>query len=181
MKLQSVKTVPLFVISLILGIAIGLALSFMLPRILRSKANVGDIYILGDSSAREVLVIVYPGNGINVTRLSMSEKPIKVRVRLVSLPGYEGYVVVLYNYSRSNLTLSDEQKAATIKILYNCRETWKLLESGYKIDRIKPVYHGDMNKADETFVVLTRDEEMCIVLVDLSVKKVEYLSCIGKP
>lgn len=177
-KLQFVKTVPLLAISLVLGIAIGLALSFMLPSILRSKANVGDIYILGDGSAREALVIVYSGNGINVTRLSVSEKPIKVRVRLVSLPGYEGYAVVLCNYLRSNLTLSDEQKAATVKILYSCRETWKLLENGYKIDRIKPVYHGDMNKTDETFVVLTRDEEMCIALVDLSAEKVEYLSCI---
>ncbi|RLI98807.1 MAG: hypothetical protein DRP00_01095 [Candidatus Aenigmatarchaeota archaeon] len=180
-KFQFIKTVPLLVISLVLGIAIGLALPFMLPSILRSKVNVGDIYILGDGSARKALVIVYSGNRINVTRLSVSEKPIKVRVRLVSLPGYEGYAVVLYNYSRSNLTLSDEQKAATVKILYSYRETRKLLENGYKIDRIKPVYHGDMNKANETFVVLTRDEEMCIALVDLSAEKVEYLSCIWKP
>lgn len=179
-KLQSVKTVLLLVISLVLGIAIGIALSSMLSSILSSKANVGDIYILNDGSARKALVIVYPGNGINVTRLSVSEKPIKVRIMLVSLPGYEGYVVMPYNYSGSNLTLSDEQKAATIKILYSCQETWKLLENGYKIDRIKPVYHGDMDKADETFVVLTRDGEMCIALVDLSAERVEYLSCIGK-
>ncbi len=180
-KLQSVKMVPLLAISLILGIVIGLALLFMFPSILRFKENAGGIYILDDDSARKVLIIVYSDNRINVTRLSVLEKPIEVRVMLVSPLGCEGYAVVLYNHSRSNLTLSDKQKAATIKVLYSCRETWKLLESGYKISRIKLVYHDDINKANETFVVLTRDGEICIALVDLSAEKVESLSCIGKP
>jgi len=178
-KLRFIKmSMLLLAASLFLGIAIGLTLSFTRPSMLSSKSDVGDIYILGGDSARKTLVIVYPGNRVNFTRLMVLEKPVRIMIRLVSLPGYGDYVV-LYNFSKSNLTLSEEQRATTIKILFDCRETRRLLGSGYKIDRIRPVYY-DTCKTDKTFVVLTRNGETCISLVNLIDKKVEFLSCIVK-
>lgn len=180
MKLQFIKaSIPLLILSILIGIAIGLTISFIFSSFLYSKANVGGVYVLSDGFTHKTLVIRYPDNSIETTKLLITKKPVKIEIKPAGFLEYENYMVI-YNFSVDNLTLSNKQRDTAIKILFNFQDTRRFLESGYKIDRIKPVYYYGIGKTDKAFVVLTQDGKMCIVVVNLSTKKVEYLMYISK-
>jgi len=173
------KTLVTLASIFILGVSTGYLLSQLLKQQLTIKA--GAIYFLDKTPSYTVIVVSHTEKQINITRLQIYS-PTKVKVKINLIGSLEKKTLLIYIHNSNQQTnIISYQKTLAVKILYNNQETRKLLESGYKIDRIKPLQVNNKINQNKVIAVLVHNEKMYIIVVDLLNKNTETVLRLENP